>query len=122
MIKEEILMKNTITQEDINSILERTQFTVEEFHGKCTVVVAKLPNGFILMESSACVDPANYDVNIGIEICKDRITNKIWELEGYRLQSKIYDIKEFQKQAKATNLLSEEKIEQTVEGMSNNLK
>ncbi|SMD95167.1 hypothetical protein BACERE00187_02393 [Bacillus cereus] len=115
-------MKNTITQEDINSILERTQFTVEEFHDKCTVVVAKLPNGFILMESSACVDPSNYDVNIGIEICKDRITNKIWELEGYRLQSKIYDIKEFQKQAKATNLLSEEKIEQTVEEMSNNLK
>lgn len=82
-------MKNTIIQDEINSILERTHWTVEEFHGKCTVVVAKLPNGFILTESSACVDPANYDVNIGIEICKDRITNKIWELEGYRLQCEV---------------------------------
>ena len=50
-------MKNKITQEDINAILDKTQWTVEEFHEKCTVVVAKLPNGFILTESSACVDP-----------------------------------------------------------------
>lgn len=87
--KKEQKVKNTIAKEEIDSILERTQFTVEEFHGKCTVVVAKLPNGFILTESSACVDPANYDVNIGIEICKDRITNKIWELEGYLLQCEV---------------------------------
>lgn len=86
-------MKNTITQDDINSILERTHWTVEEFHGKCTVVVAKLPNGFILTESSACVDPVNYDVKIGTEICKERIVNKIWELEGYRLQCIISEQK-----------------------------
>lgn len=82
-------MKNTITQDDINAIVEKTHFAVEEFHGKCTVVVAKLPNGFILTESSACVDPANYDVNIGTEICKNRIVNRIWELEGYRLQCEV---------------------------------
>lgn len=82
-------MDNTVTQQDIDNILEKTQWTVEEFHGKCTVVVAKLPNGFILTESSACADPADYDVNIGIECCKERIVNKIWELEGYRLQSEL---------------------------------
>ncbi|AFQ27318.1 Gp49 family protein [Bacillus thuringiensis] len=82
-------MKNKITQEDINAILDKTQWTVEEFHGKCTVVVAKLPNGFILTESSACVDPTNYDVNIGIECCKERIVDKIWHLEGYRLQCEL---------------------------------
>ncbi|OUB10956.1 hypothetical protein BK708_30095 [Bacillus thuringiensis serovar yunnanensis] len=82
-------MKNKIIQEDINSILDKTHWTVEEFHGKCTVVVAKLPNGFILTESSACVDPTNYDVNIGIECCKERIIDKIWHLEGYRLQCEL---------------------------------
>ncbi|MFA2694791.1 Gp49 family protein [Bacillus mycoides] len=87
-------MKNKITQEDINNILEKTHWTVEEFHGKCTVVVAKLPNGFILTESSACVDPANYDVKIGIECCKERIVNKIWNLEGYRLQCELYELKQ----------------------------
>ncbi|PFK42898.1 hypothetical protein COI93_11105 [Bacillus cereus] len=82
-------MKNTITKEDINGILEKTRWTVEEFHGKCTVVVAKLPNGFILTESSACLAPTNYDVNIGIKCCKDRIIDKIWELEEYRLQCEL---------------------------------
>lgn len=82
-------MKNKITQEDINAILDKTQWTVEEFHGKCTVVVAKLPNSFILTESSVCVDPTNYDVNIGIECCKERIVDKIWHLEGYRLQCEL---------------------------------
>lgn len=86
-------MNNTITQKDIDNIVQRTQWTVEEFHGKCTVVVAKLPNGFILTESSACVDPINYDVNIGVEICKKRIIDQIWYLEGYRLQGLISDQK-----------------------------
>ncbi len=84
-----VVMKNKITQDDIDSILEKTHWTEREYYGKCTVVVAQLPNGFILTESSACVDPANYDVGIGVEICKERITNKIWELEGYRLQCVI---------------------------------
>ncbi|MBJ8028986.1 Gp49 family protein [Bacillus cereus group sp. N21] len=82
-------MDNTVTQQDIDNILEKTQWTVEEFHGKCTVVVAKLPNGFILTESSACVAPADYDMDIGMECCKERIVNKIWELEEYRLQCEL---------------------------------
>lgn len=86
-------MKNTVTQEDINKIVAKTHWQVEVFFGKCTVVVAKLPNGFILTESSACVDPVNYDVKIGTEICKERIANKIWELEGYRLQCAIFEQK-----------------------------
>ncbi|MGM1416315.1 Gp49 family protein [Bacillus cereus group sp. BceL300] len=86
-------MSNKITQEDIDKIVARTHWVVEEFHGKCTVVVAKLPNGFILTDSSACVDPANYDINIGIECCKKRIIDKIWLLEGYRLQCEIYEQK-----------------------------
>lgn len=86
-------MKNTVTQEDINNIVEKTEWTVEEFHGKCTVVVAKLPNGFILTESSACVHPANYDVKIGFECCKERIIDKIWHLEGYRLQCELHEQK-----------------------------
>lgn len=83
---------NKITQEDINKIVEKTKFTIEEFHGKLTVVIAKLPNGFILTEFSGCVDPSNYDVNIGFDICKRKIINKIWHLEGYRLQCELGDI------------------------------
>ena len=57
--------------------------------GKCTVVACKLPSGFVLVESSACVSPENYDQELGESICRDRIINKLWELEGYRLQTEV---------------------------------
>lgn len=107
-------MKNAVTQEQIDKIIQQTHFVADTYFDKSTVVVAKLPCGFVITESSGAVDKANYDKKIGIEICKQRIINKIWGLEGYRLQSKIYDTKEFQRRAKAANLLSEEKIEKTV--------
>ena len=83
-------MRTRITQERINKILLKTEFSTQTVFGKCTVVVAKLPNGFIITESSACIDEKNYDRNLGYEICREKIIGKIWELEGYRLQQKIY--------------------------------
>lgn len=83
-------MKNTVTQDQINKIMQTAEVKAIEVFGKCTIVTAKLPNGFILTESSACVDPANYDVEIGKEICLNRIANRVWELEGYLLQEANY--------------------------------
>lgn len=83
-------MKNTVTKERIDKIVENTDFNVSTVFDKCTVVSAKLPNGFVIVEYSACVDKENYDVDLGYEICKKKIINKIWELEGYRLQQKLY--------------------------------
>ena len=56
---------------------------------KGTIVTVRLPNGFVLVESSACVDPANYDHAIGYESCMKRIRDKLWLLEGYRLQCEL---------------------------------
>lgn len=82
----------TITAEHIDEIMENTEIKVlPSVFGKCTVVAAKLPNGFVIVESSACVDPRNYDEDMGVEICMDKIINKVWELEGYRLQSTLYE-------------------------------
>lgn len=81
---------NTVTDEMIDKIVEATEFKTQTVYGKTTIVSAKLPNGFVITESSSCVDPANYDETIGVKICKDRIKNKIWELEGYKLQDEIY--------------------------------
>ena len=81
---------NTVTDEMIDKIVEETEFKVQTVYGKTTIVSAKLPNGFILTESSSCVDPANYNENIGFTLCKAKIVSKLWELEGYKLQDKIY--------------------------------
>lgn len=76
-----------ITEDRIDEIMAKTDFHVETFGGKTTVVMATLPNGYIIVESSSCVDPANYCQELGEKICKERIKDKIWELEGYLLQT-----------------------------------
>lgn len=61
--------------------------------GKITIVITTLKNGFTIVESSACVDPKNYDENIGAEICKERIKNQIWNHLGFLLQTAWKGIK-----------------------------
>lgn len=83
-------MSNRVTLEQVEGILEASEFEVfhKVFDKQC-IVVAKLPNGFTIVGESACVDPANYDEQIGFDIAKGRIKNKIWELEGYKLQNQL---------------------------------
>ena len=81
--------KNTVTQEQIDKLIAESEIEVNTIFEKCTTVVVKLKNGFVLTESSACVDKENYDVKIGTEICMERIKNKLWELEGYKLQCEL---------------------------------
>lgn len=80
-----------ITQEYIDEIMENSEFEVHTVFGKCTVVSCRLPNGFVIVESSACVSPDNYDEKVGTEICIGKIEDKIWELEGYRLQQWMFE-------------------------------
>lgn len=70
-------MKNTVTQKDIDTLYYSGQLDVKTVHGKTTVVSLKLPNGFTIVESSSCVDQANYDEEMGTQICVERIKNKL---------------------------------------------
>jgi hypothetical protein len=54
---------------------------------KTTVVRATLKNGFEIIETSSCVDKANYDQELGTKICMKRIEDKVWELLGFLLQT-----------------------------------
>ncbi|MFR1638900.1 MAG: Gp49 family protein [Eggerthellaceae bacterium] len=46
-----------------------------------TVVHAKLPCGFIVTETSACIDP-EHDRDLGAKICMGRVRDKVWELKA----------------------------------------
>lgn len=81
----------SVSEETIDWMLEHSSFTFTTVYDKCTIVTCKLPNGFVITESSACVSPENYDEDLGIEICLQRIKDKVWELEAYRLQSELYE-------------------------------
>lgn len=75
----------SISSEMVKNFID--SYEVIERGKKTTIVHAKLKNGFCITESSSCVDPANYDLEIGIQCCLERIENKIWELLGFLLQS-----------------------------------
>ena len=81
----------TVTQEMVTKIILDSHIEVMTIFDKCTIVACQLPNGFVIVESSACVSPENYDEEVGVSICLDKIADKIWELEGYKLQDVLYE-------------------------------
>ena len=83
----------TVTLEQIQAIIEASEFFVDTVFDKCTVVTCRLPNGFVITESSACVSPENYNEEMGANICIDKIIDKVWELEGYKLQDEVWRAK-----------------------------
>lgn len=84
-------MKNTVTidqvKENMQDVIVRT---LQDFGKPCTYVTVRMKNGFTLRESTTCVDPANYNEEIGKEICLRKIEDKIWFLLGYQLQEDLY--------------------------------
>lgn len=88
------MLKNKITQEQIDKLIAEAKTDVSTVQGKCTVVTVTLKSGFILSESSACVDKANYNEQLGARCCMERIKAKLWELEGYALQKALSEREE----------------------------
>lgn len=81
---------NTVTLAQINALIDGSRVYDTKIGHKTTVVCLVLPNGFEIVESSGCVDPENYDHEMGLKICRERIVNKVWMLEGYRLQCELW--------------------------------
>lgn len=87
----EINAKDSITQEMVTAFVASTFVT--KVGSKTTVVQCTLVNGFIITESSSCVDPKNYDEAIGKQLCMNKINMKIWEFLGFLLQAAVNGIK-----------------------------
>lgn len=81
---EEQKQKNTVTAEDIDRIINESELRYDTQFGKCTIVICKLPNGFVITESSS-------NEEIGVNACLKRIRDKVWELESYKLQCELYE-------------------------------
>lgn len=81
----------SISQEMVDGFIKEIHTTT--LGEKTTCVRAVLVNGFEIVESSACVDPANYDEKMGSEICLEKIKDKIWFLLGFLLQTGTNGVK-----------------------------
>lgn len=83
------MSKNRVTEEQIEEKIKDKKFTVLE-DGKTTICNLYLENGFTVRGESACVDPANFDKELGESIAYKNAVDKIWLLEGYLLQEKLH--------------------------------
>ena len=79
--------KPSISQKMVDDFIVAKE--VSTLGDKVTVVRATLRNGFELVESSACVSPENYDEKLGVEICMEKIKDKVWFLLGFLLQTGV---------------------------------
>ena len=82
---------NKVSQEDVDSFIDTVKDSV--MGEKTSFVQVTLKNGFVLCETSSCVDSKNFDHEIGKEICMNRIKNNIWYLLGFLLQSGVSGFK-----------------------------
>lgn len=80
----------SIGQKMVDEFISYTETTT--LGDRTTAVRCVLRNGFVIVESSSCVDPANYSEQMGHDICMGRIKDKIWELLGFLLQTAWHGI------------------------------
>ena len=82
-------MKNKLTQEDIEAIEGKCEEQVWEPFPGITIVAWNLPNGFSICDQSGCIDPKNYDCEIGVGICREHLRDKLWMLYGFALKEQF---------------------------------
>jgi hypothetical protein len=94
-VKAKGLTGQRVTREQIDALTGSMLTLTHQFPGTtCTVAIAMLPNGFVAgIGKSGCVDPANFDAEIGARIAVqnafDDARNRLWEMEGYALAKQI---------------------------------
>ena len=78
-------------QEAIDAVIVDKTFTVLP-SGKVMVCEVTLVNGFTVRGEASVISKANFRQEIGEEISFINARSKIWELEGYLLQSKLAEV------------------------------
>lgn len=75
---------NKVTKEHIEARIVDTAYMVLP-DSTVTICNLTLENGFSVRGESACVDPRNFNLQIGREIAYRDAFEKLWQLEGYLL-------------------------------------
>jgi len=78
-----------LSPQDIDAAIVGESYTTLP-SGKCMVCELTLRNGFTVRGESAAVSIENFNEEIGREISYKNARDKIWQLEGYLLQERLY--------------------------------
>jgi hypothetical protein len=79
-----------VTLEKIKSKIKGETYLVLP-DGRSTLCLITLENGYTVKGLSACVDPAEFDLELGRKYALADATNQIWPLEGYLLAQNMYE-------------------------------
>ena len=81
---------NRVRQEEITALLDAAEIQEHTFWGKELVVSYRLVSGFTVSGRGACVDPENFDLEIGRQLARRDVEKQLWQLEGYRKQLELF--------------------------------
>ena len=87
----ELSVDNKITDKEVNRFIGDVK--ISKLDEKTTIVTSEGLTGFVSHAVSSCVDPKNYDEEIGKEIGIERIKNKIYPCLGFVLQWALNGLK-----------------------------
>jgi Phage protein (N4 Gp49/phage Sf6 gene 66) family len=82
---------NRVTIEEIKALLDSAETQEHVFWEKELVVSFKLTTGFTVTGRGACIDPANFNLEIGRRVAREDAENQLWQLEGYRKQIELHE-------------------------------
>lgn len=81
---------NRVTSEQIEALLNQAETQEHTFWEKELVVSYRLPSGFTVTGRGACIDPANFDLEVGRRVAREDAANQLWQLEGYLKQNELH--------------------------------
>ena len=76
-----------VNAEDINKRITDTRYI---YDGTLTLCIIELDNGFKALGESACVDPAEYNKELGETMARARAFSKLWAYFGFKLAEDTY--------------------------------
>ena len=83
---------HTITNGDVHGFACDERILTSKIGEKTAVAQVPCITGFEFTETSACVDPANYNQEIGVGLALDKIKGQIWSHLGFVLQWAKYGL------------------------------
>lgn len=89
-IQDKNLTAPRLTPLGIARVIKKETFTMLPSM-KVLVCELTLENGYTVRGEAAVVSPENFDLEIGQMVSRENARRKVWELEGYLLQQKLYE-------------------------------
>ena len=81
----ELRRTDRITPEDIRAFVSLGTQNAKKIGEKTSLVARRYSTGIEDFDTSSCVDPANFDLELGARIAAERLDDRVWMFLGWLL-------------------------------------